>query len=94
MRNIRRTLALLLTLALLVSGIAMPESQRTAAAVAGQLVYDLLSYDDISFSEKLNMQVLFLDAQTVVSTFRKYWCDARSQWWVMVGPEMKDTVAF
>ena len=68
--------------------------QRTAAAVAGQLVYDLLSYDDISFTEKLNMQVLFLDAQTVVSTFRKYWCDARSQWWVMVGPEMKDTVAF
>ncbi|MBP5156940.1 MAG: hypothetical protein ILP18_03600, partial [Treponema sp.] len=68
--------------------------QRTAAAVAGQLVYDLLSYDDISFSEKLNMQVLFLDAQTVVSSFRKYWCDAKSQWWVMVGPDLKDKVAF
>ncbi|MCR5623212.1 MAG: insulinase family protein [Treponema sp.] len=68
--------------------------QRTAAAVAGQLVYNLLSYDDMAFSDKLNAQVLDLDAEAVVSVFKKYWCDADSQWWIMVGPELKDKVKF
>ena len=68
--------------------------QRTAAAVAGQLVYNLLSYDDMSFTDKLNAQVLELDAATVVSVFKKYWCDAKSQWWVMAGPDLKDKITF
>lgn len=68
--------------------------QRTAAAVAGQLVYNLLSYDDMSFTDKLNAQVLELDADKVVSVFKKYWCDAKSQWWVMAGPDLKDKVKF
>ncbi len=68
--------------------------QRTAAAVAGQLVYNLLSYDDMFFSDKLNAKVLELDAATVVSVFKKYWCDAKSQWWVMAGPDLKDKITF
>ena len=68
--------------------------QRTVAAIAGQLVYNLLSYDDMFFSDKLNAQVLELDAATVVSVFKKYWCDAKSQWWVMAGPDLKDKITF
>jgi zinc protease len=68
--------------------------QRTAAAVAGQLVYNLLSYDDMAFSDRLDAKVLGLDAAAVVDAFKKYWCDADSQWWVMVGPELKDKVKF
>ncbi|MBQ9539240.1 MAG: hypothetical protein IJU95_08205, partial [Treponema sp.] len=68
--------------------------QRTAAAVAGQLAYGLLSYDDMFFMDKINAKVLNLDSDTVVKTFKKYWCDAPGQWWVMVGPELKDKVKF
>ncbi len=74
--------------------VATYSGQKTVAAVAGQLVYNLLSYDDMTFSDKLNAQVLDLDADSVLSVFKKYWCDADSQWWVMVGPELKDKVKF
>ena len=68
--------------------------QRTAAAVAGQLVYNLLSYDDLFFSDKLDAQVLHLTAQQVTDVFKKYWCDSPSQWWFMVGPDLKDKLKY
>ncbi len=74
--------------------VATYSSKKTPAAIAGSLTYNILSYDDMFFTDKLNAQVMDVTAQQVQDVFTKYWVDEPSQWWFMVDPELKDKVKF
>jgi len=42
----------------------------------------------------LDSQVEGVSAAQIEAIFRKYWVDAPSQWWAMVGPDLKDRLQF
>lgn len=69
-------------------------SQATVGGVATNLVYNILTFDDMHYDLVLDSQVEGVSAAQIEAIFRKYWVDAPSQWWAMVGPDLKDRLQF
>ncbi len=66
--------------------------QATTAGVAGSLLYDILSYDDMFFNRSLDAKMEAVTAEQVLDVFNRYWVDGPCQWWLMVGPDMKGRI--
>ncbi len=66
--------------------------EQTSGSVAANIIYNQMSYGDMFYNKKLDAQVKNVTAEQIVRVFRKYWVDAPSQWWVMVGPDFKASV--
>ncbi|MCR5606577.1 MAG: insulinase family protein [Treponema sp.] len=70
------------------------ESQATTAGIAGNLVYNVMQFDDISYDVKQLEQLKATTADDVLKVFNKYWVNAASRTFVMVGPDDADKVNF
>ncbi|MBP5577461.1 MAG: hypothetical protein J6X67_11965, partial [Treponema sp.] len=69
-------------------------SSATTGNIASTIVTNLLTYDDISHDLKTDAEVMNVSEDEVINAFKKYWVDEPSQWWLMVGPDMKDRIKF
>ena len=63
------------------------QSQETTGGVATSLLYNMLSYNDMFFGKKLAAKVQHVTSEQILDVFKRYWIDAASQWWVIVGPD-------
>lgn len=63
--------------------------EQTAGSVAANIIYNQMSYGDMFYNKKLDVQVKNVTAEQIIRVFKKYWVDAPCQWWVMVGPDFK-----
>lgn len=70
------------------------ESQATTAGIAGNLVYNVMQFDDISYDAKQLEQLKATTADDVLKVFNKYWVNAASRTFVMVGPDDADKINF
>lgn len=55
--------------------------------VAGEILYNLLQFDDLEHDAKVMETVKNITTQEILDAFRKYWIDGESQWFVITGPE-------
>lgn len=69
-------------------------SQATVGGVASNLVYNMLTFNDMHYDRVLDSQVESVSAAQLVDVFKKYWIDTPSQWWAMVGPDIADRLEF
>ena len=69
-------------------------SSATTGNIASTIVTNLLTYDDIFHDRKTDAEVMAVSEEDVMKAFKKYWVDEPSQWWLMVGPDMKDRIKF
>ena len=68
------------------------ESRQESEDIAEALVYNELQFGDIHYSEKQLSQAEQTGASEVLSVFKKYWQDAPSRWFVIVGPGDVDII--
>ena len=69
-------------------------SSATTGNIASTIVTNLLTYDEIFHDRKTDAEVMNVSEEDIIRVFKKYWVDESSQWWLMVGPDMKDRIKF